>query len=156
MSLPIRRFRHLKRARQFAGQTAIDGETIIRSKVWPTDHDAFGHMTNTRYVAFADIARADWMVRTGFDHVLSEKGLRPYCDEETALFFKALRFPTRFKVITRLADSSESALIFESRFMRGETLGAQFTSRIELRDRADDPQPVDNVLKSLKTLVEQA
>ena len=41
--------------------------TTVRSRfrVWPHDLDAFGHMNNGRYLQIMDVARADWMFRTG-------------------------------------------------------------------------------------------
>ncbi len=34
-------------------------------RVWPHDMDALGHMNNGRYLQIMDVARTEWMVRTG-------------------------------------------------------------------------------------------
>lgn len=43
----------------------VDGESVIRVRVWPHDLDIWGHVNGGRYLTLSDLGRLDFTVRTG-------------------------------------------------------------------------------------------
>lgn len=136
MSLPLRTARHKRRALKLAGTCALDDTTMIRSKVRITDHDLFGHMTNTRYNSFLEIGRTDWLIKTGIGPILKRDELTLCIKRESGQFLKALRAPAPFKVNTKLTEKSKDGLVYTGHFIRKGVVCATFETLAFLQDRA--------------------
>lgn len=134
MSLPLRTARHKRRALKLASTSALDDTTMIRSKVRITDHDLFGHMTNSRYNSFLEIGRTDWLIKTGMASVLKHANLNLCIQSESGQFLKALRAPAPFKVNTKLTEKSKDGLVYTGHFIRRGIVCASFETHAFLQD----------------------
>lgn len=138
MSLPLRTARHKRRALKLAGTCVIDDTTVIRSKVRITDHDLFGHMTNSRYNSFLEIGRTDWLIKTGTAPLLKRDSVTLCIRRESGQFLKTLRAPAPFEVGTALTEINKDGLVFTGRFVRRDMVCATFQTHAFLQDRAGE------------------
>lgn len=73
-----------------------------RFRVLPHDLDAFGHMNNGRYLQIMDVARAEWMLRTGVARAIRRKRWAPLLGGGFIRYRYSLRLLQRYRVRTRL------------------------------------------------------
>ena len=73
-----------------------------RFRVLPHDLDAFGHMNNGRYLQIMDVARTEWMVRTGVFGVIRQQRWAPILGGGFIRFRFSLRLLQAYRVQTRL------------------------------------------------------
>ena len=71
-------------------------------RVWPHDIDVFGHMNNGRYLQIMDVARADWMLRTGVLGAMRSNRWSAVLGGGVVRFRRSLRPMQRYRVRTRL------------------------------------------------------
>lgn len=71
-------------------------------RVLPNDIDLFGHMNNGRYSQVFDIARAEWMLRTGVFSAMRRNGWAAVIGGSTVRFRRSLKLFERYEVTTRL------------------------------------------------------
>lgn len=86
-------------------------------RVWPHDLDLFGHMNNGRYLQIMDVARADWMLRTGVAGVIQRYRLAPVLGGGMTSFRHPLRLFQRYQVRTRLVHWDSRWFYFEHVFV---------------------------------------
>lgn len=124
MNLYIRMLIALMRS-LFTPRIKLLDECLTPFRVWPTDHDAFGHMTNSKFFALTDIGIMDYMSRAGYLTKLMRRGWLPIVVYEDMVMKKPLRFPQRFTVSTCLAGWTETHAVIAHVFRRGETFCAE-------------------------------
>lgn len=73
-----------------------------RFRVFPHDLDAFGHMNNGRYLQIMDVARVEWMLRTGVANAIRSNRWAPLLGGGFIRFRYSLRLFQRYRVRTRL------------------------------------------------------
>ena len=73
-----------------------------RFRVMPHDLDAFGHMNNGRYLQIMDVARAEWMMRTGVARAIRHHRWAPILGGGFIRFRYSLNLMQRYSVRTRL------------------------------------------------------
>ncbi len=103
-------------------------------RVWPHDLDIFGHMNNGRYLQIMDVARAEWMVRTGVFASMRDQGWSALLGGGVTRFRRSLKLWQRYEVHTRLLCWDHRWFYFEHCFV--DTLGhpiAVGASRAALR-----------------------
>lgn len=142
-------------------QDAFD-DIVTSFRVWPTDQDAFRHMTNSRYFSLTDVCIIDYMLKTRAWPILAKRGWLPVVAYEDLIFRRMLRWPQLFRVRTRLLGWDDSWVAighaFErkdgtvtaegvtlSRFIsrKGERIAtAQVVEALGLSDRAPTLSPV--------------
>ena len=71
-------------------------------RVLPHDLDAFGHMNNGRYLQIMDVARTEWMVRTGVFTTIRRERWAPVLGGGFVRFRHSLHLMQRYRVRTRL------------------------------------------------------
>lgn len=98
---------------------------VIGSSVWIGDQDPMGHMTNSRYSSFTDLAIMNYMGRTGALRAFRRHGWLPVIQYEALSYFRMLRYPQSFEVRTRLVGWEDTQMVFEHLFMRGDCLHAR-------------------------------
>lgn len=76
--------------------------TISRFRVWLHDLDAFGHMNNGRYLQIMDVARTDWMVRTGVLGAIRRNRWAPLLGGGFIRFRYSLKMLQPYRVHSRL------------------------------------------------------
>ena len=73
-----------------------------RFRVLPHDLDAFGHMNNGRYLQIMDVARVEWMLRTGVAGAIRRNRWTPLLGGGFIRYRYSLRFLQPYRVRTRL------------------------------------------------------
>ena len=104
-------------------------------RVWPTDLDAFGHMNNGRYLQIMDVARAEWMVRTGVLGCMRRHGWTALLGGGATRFRHSLSLWQRYEVATRLLCWDNRWFYFEHSFIdsNGRSVAVGF-SQAAIRD----------------------
>lgn len=116
---------------------------IIRSAVWLGDQDPMGHMTNSRYSSFTDLAIMNYMGRTGALKAFRKRGWLPVIQYESFTYLRMLRYPQKFEVHTRLIGWEDTHLVFQHSFLAEgrvhaeSTMVARLTGRRKLRVTSD-------------------
>ena len=87
----------------FRPRIRLDGTLRTRGRTWPWDYDIQGHMTNTRYLALADIAIFEFMIQSGAARHFAKKRLFPVIIMREVKYKRMLRFPMRYTIHTRMA-----------------------------------------------------
>lgn len=110
------------------------GDTAFR--VLPQDIDVFGHMNNGRYLQIMDVARAQWMQRTGVLSAIRSARWGAVLGGNLIRYRHALNLFRRYVVRTHLIYWNDRWFFFEHAFVdsRGRTVAVGF-SRAALRDR---------------------
>ena len=86
-------------------------------RVWPHDLDAFGHMNNGRYLQIMDVARAEWMVRTGVLGTMRNHGWTALLGGGATRFRHSLSLWQSYEVDTRLLCWDQRWFYFEHSFL---------------------------------------
>ncbi len=119
-----------------ANRLQHDGLFKKSFRVWPHDLDAFGHMNNGRYLQIMDVARAEWMVRTGVFGSMRKNGRTALLGGGMTRFRRNLKLWQRYEVHTRLLCWDHRWFYFEHKFsdIDGRFIAVGF-SQAALRDR---------------------
>lgn len=98
--------------------------TRLRMTVLPNDLDFNGHVNNGRYLTLADVARMDYVLRTGAAKVALALRARPIVGDAMAKFRRDLKPFQRYTIETRMLGWDEKWSFVEHRFVRhGRVLG---------------------------------
>lgn len=111
------------------------GPARKRFVVWPPDLDVLWHVNNGVYLSMLDVARVDWMLRSGMAGPIRQRGYYPVVAAETIRFRKSLQLFQSFDVETRVLGWDERAFIVQHRFLRGEELVAEAIVRARFLKR---------------------
>lgn len=104
--------------RPWRRQTPADGTTVIRMRVWPFDLDWNRHVTNGRYFSLADVARLDFVFKSGAYRVAWRHRAFPIVGDNWGKFRKELKLFQTFEIHTRLLGWDDKWVFMEHRFMR--------------------------------------
>ena len=96
---------------------SVLSETNRDFRVWLTDQDALGHMTNSRYFSITDLAMLDFMLKTGALKIARRQRWLPIVAYEDCAFVRMLRFPEAYSVTTRLVGWTDRYICFEHVFV---------------------------------------
>jgi len=107
-------------------------------RVWPHDIDLFGHMNNGRYLQIMDVARVDWMLRTGVIGAMRRNRWGAVLGGGVVRFRRSLKPMQRYRVRTRLVCWDERWFYHEHTFLSlsGDCIAVGIT-RAALRGGAD-------------------
>jgi len=107
-------------------------------RVLPNDLDAFGHMNNGRYLQIMDVARIDWMLRTGVAAGIRRNRWAPVLGGGFIRFRHSLRLLQRYRVRTRLLAWDDRWFYHEHAFVdRRERCVAVGVTRAALRSQGE-------------------
>ncbi len=90
--------------------------TASRFRVWLHDLDAFGHMNNGRYLQIMDVARTQWMVRTGVLGAIRRNRWTPLLGGGFIRYRHSLKLFQRYSVHSRLLCWDERWFYLEHLF----------------------------------------
>ncbi|CRM84497.1 hypothetical protein [Pseudomonas sp. 35 E 8] len=98
--------------------------TVVRMRVWPLDLDINRHVTNGRYFSLADVARMDFVLRTGAFRVALRNKALPIVGDTWGKFRRELKLFDVFEVHTRMLGWDHKWSLMEHRFVRkGRVVG---------------------------------
>lgn len=86
-------------------------------RVWLHDIDLFGHMNNGRYLQIMDVARADWMLRTGVIGAMRRNRWGAVLGGGVVRFRRSLKPMQRYRVRTRLVCWDDRWFYHEHTFL---------------------------------------
>ncbi len=111
------------------------GPARKRFVVWPPDLDVLWHVNNGVYLSMLDVARVDWMLRSGMAGPIRERGYYPVVAAETIRFRRSLQLFQAFEVETFVLGWDDKAFVIQHRFLRGEDLVAEAVVRARFLKR---------------------
>jgi acyl-CoA thioesterase FadM len=111
------------------------GPARKRFLVWPPDLDVLWHVNNGVYLSMLDVARVDWMLRSGMAGPLRQRGFYPVVAAETIRFRRSLQLFQTFEVETKVLGWDDKAFLVQHRFLRGEELVAEAVVRARFLKR---------------------
>ena len=122
MNLLFRLLLVILRARRGPRLGPLD-ESVIHSRVLPTDLDLNLHLNNGRYLTLMDLGRVDLMFRMGVVGELRRRRWNPVIASLTIRFRRSLNLGQRFAIHTRTLCWDERWFYMEQRFIarRGRT-----------------------------------
>ena len=98
--------------------------TVVRMRVWPLDLDLNRHVTNGRYFTLADVARMDFVLRTGAFRVALRHKAMPIVGDTWGKFRRELKLFEAFDVHTRILGWDHKWNLMEHRFVsNGQVVG---------------------------------
>jgi acyl-CoA thioesterase FadM len=109
---------------RWRSKVSIFETTELTMTVLPTDLDFNVHVNNGRYLTLADVARMDYVLRTGSAKVALALRARPIVGDAVAKFRRDLKPFQRFTVASRTLGWNERWNFLEHRFIRhGRVVG---------------------------------
>ncbi len=113
------------RARFSSKRIDILGQTSLNYRVWYTDQDLFMHLTNSRYLSFADLGTINWIMRTGYWKQLRKRGWYPVINTQIVSVGRMLKAPQAFEVKTRITGWTDTYVGLEHQFVRNGRVHAE-------------------------------
>lgn len=104
-------------------------ETVLRVRIWPNDLDINGHVNNGRYLTLADLARVDYVVRSGLARLAVRQRAIPVMGDVTAKYRREVRLMEAIEIRTRLLGWDRKWSYIEHRFVRRNKTVAVVTTR---------------------------
>lgn len=92
--------------------------SVVRMHVWLNDLDLNLHVNNGRYLAFADIGRLHWFLRTNVAAVARRERALPVVGDAIAKFRRDLKLSQKFAIQTKLLGWNHRWAFIEHRFVR--------------------------------------
>ena len=105
-----------------------------RFTVWITDQDMFMHMTNSRYLSFADLGRVDLTARTGLRRALKQQSWRAEICGQTMTINRMLKAPKSFILETQIVGWTEAYLAIAQTFLRNGKTYASVNTLLTIQD----------------------
>lgn len=93
------------------------GPVYSSFRVWPSDLDMFGHMTNSRYLSLMDVSRTDLIARAGLLPELRKRGWYPVVVEESIQFRRSLNPFEKFQLKTEITGYDDRHVILKQTFL---------------------------------------
>lgn len=109
--------------------------------VWLTDQDMFLHMTNSRYLSFADLGRVDLTARAGLRKAMNRHRWRAEICGQIMTINRMLKAPNRFQLETRICGWDDRYLAVEQTFIRRARTHASVNTLLRVQDRDGTPIP---------------
>lgn len=105
---------------KFRPPIGILDECVSDFRVWLTDLDMLMHMTNSRYLAIADVCVIDYMMRCQAWPKFMARRWMPIVLFEDMVFIRQLKFPQRFTVRSKLLGWSDRHALIRHIFERAD------------------------------------
>ena len=119
----------------FRRRAPIDGQSVIRTRVWPVDMDLNFHLNDGRYISLTGLGRVDLMMRTGLLRRAVKRGWYPVVGGIVIKYRREIRAMERFVVRTKIIGWDEKWFYFEHRFEKQGELAALAYARGVMRTR---------------------
>ncbi|MGL4370105.1 MAG: thioesterase family protein [Spirochaetota bacterium] len=105
-------------------------------------------MNNAQYFSILDIARLDFIIRSGLPTQLLKHGYYSIVEAQTIRFKKSLLPFDKFKVVTKIVGWDDKAFYLTQKFVRGHTVVSEAVvkTRFLKKDRTVPPR---DLLKSV-------
>jgi len=122
--------------RRFRSRLTLWDVAVTPFRVWPSDLDILGHITNSKYLAIMDVARTDLMTRSGTGKLVKNAGWYPVAAGVTIAYFDSLSLWQTFEVHTRILGLDNRWTFVEQTFVREGKVCAQAVVRTRFLKRS--------------------
>lgn len=110
-------------AAKFRSKVEILGTSSTPFRCYFNDLDVLRHMNNGVYFSLMDIARVDFMIRSGVKPVLDKNGWYPVVTAEMMTFRRSIKLFQKFTIQSRIVGWTDKAFIVEQQFeSKGSTI----------------------------------
>jgi len=116
-------------------RASIDGESVIRTRVWPVDMDLNFHLNDGRYISLTGLGRVDLMMRTGLLRRAVKRGWYPVVGGIVVKYRREIHAMEKFVVRTKIVAWDEKWFYFEHRFEKNGDVAALAYARGVMRTR---------------------
>jgi acyl-CoA thioesterase FadM len=106
-------------AAKYRSKVEILGTSLTPFHCYFNDLDVHRHMTNSVYFSLMDLARVDFMIRTGVKPVLDKNGWYPVVTAEMMSFRRSIKLFQKFTIQSRILGWTDKAFIVEQWFDAG-------------------------------------
>ena len=153
----------IKRLRQCIEPVGI---SRISFRVWPHDCDLNLHLTNSRYLAFMDLARIWMLAEIDILQSVLKNRWRPVVHSQEITYIKPLKPFQKFDVLSYAAGWGDKYIYIEQDFVVGDTVYAKAMIRglfvkngqpipvQEVTKAAGNPKPPDNLKQRIETWIQ--
>lgn len=124
-----------------APHTPLTAPRALRFSVWITDQDMFMHMTNSRYLSFADLGRVDIAMRTGLSRAMTRKGWRTEICGQSMTVNRMLKAPKSFLLETEICGWDAHYLAISQIFLRNGKNHASVNTLLKVQDKSGNLIP---------------
>jgi acyl-CoA thioesterase FadM len=93
-------------------------EARLKYRVWLTDQDMFAHMTNSRYMSFADLGTVNYIIRSGCWRTMRKLGWFPVICGQSMTITRMLKTPQKFEIVSNLVGWDDTYVGISHKFMR--------------------------------------
>ena len=147
MNLYLRLLRIIIKVKRLRQCIAPDGTSRLSFRVWPQDCDLNLHLTNSRYLAFMDLARL-WMLAEMdiLPSVLKNRWM-PVVHSQEITYIKPLKPLQKFEVLSQVAGWGDKYIYIAQDFAAGDTVYAKAMIR-GLFVKNGKPVPVEEVTRA--------
>jgi acyl-CoA thioesterase FadM len=122
----------------------LDGTSVLRMRVRPTDLDWYGHMNNGRYLTNMDLGRTDLAGRAGLLRAFRRERIQPVMAGATIRFRRPLEAFQRYELHSRIMGWDDRWTFFEQRFLRSDgKLAALAFAKVAVRGADGLVSPAD-------------
>lgn len=174
MNLFIRFFYNIFRNLLIKRPIDLMGTSVLKCRVWLNDIDLNFHMNNGRYLTIMDIARTDYLVRTGLHKIIIREKLAGIAAAVNISFLKELAPLSKYTVETKVIDWDEMWIYIQQQFIQDDLIkanaivkvtfmkGGKKMAPIEILDmvpnhkkieRPETPQYLEELLKGEKHMI---
>lgn len=98
--------------------------SVVKFRVLPNDIDLNFHMNNGRYLTIMDIARTDYVVRTGLHKVILKEKLSAVAAAVNIAFLKPLAPMSKYEIHTKVIAWDEMWFYIEQQFIQDDLIKA--------------------------------
>jgi acyl-CoA thioesterase FadM len=126
-------------------RASFDAESVLRTRVWPTDMDLNFHLNDGRYVSLTGLGRVDLMMRSGLLRKALKRGWYPVVGGIVIKYRREIRAMEKFSVRTKIVGWDDKWFYFEHRFEKQGELAALSYARGVMRTR-EGAVPTSDVL----------
>ncbi len=100
----------------FRPRIRVMDESKLNFLVLPNDLDVYGHVNNSRYLAFMDLGRMDLILRSDLGQIISQNGWNPVIGSVSISFRRSLKLFEKFTLRTRIIWWDEKWFYIDQRF----------------------------------------
>lgn len=133
-----------------AKHTPLTEPRRTKFTVWITDQDMFLHMTNSRYLSFADLGRVDMTARTGLRKAINQRGWRAEICGQIMTINRMLKAPNRFALETQICGWDEQYIAVSQVFLRRGKTHASVNTLLKVLDKDKTQIPPQNLIDAVK------
>lgn len=113
----------------------------LRLMTFPNDLDVNLHVNNGRFLTLCDLSRVDLFIRSDLLKVMQQEKWMPVIVEHTMQYKKSLKAFVIFDIIMELHDWDEKSFHMTHKFLVGDKVIAEGTSKGVIRSKTGGVNP---------------